>query len=129
MGHALNSLSLLEDQDLKTYPSWDAIVARMLEGHTRSDRDFTLEAAATLSIRGARQMEEGGYQFTRDLKVKAPSLLRVCSEVNDTFLEGIKCPVLVVIGNKTFVPANMLNKWLQMKKVGIYNIMWNLALV
>lgn len=43
----------------------------MLEGHTRSDRDFTLEAAATLSIRGARQMEEGGYQFTRDLKVKA----------------------------------------------------------
>jgi len=32
-------------------------------------------------------------------------------------------------GNKTFIPANMLNKWLQMKKVGIYNIMWNLALV
>ena len=43
----------------------------MLEGHTHSDRDFTLEAAAILSIRGARQMEEGGYQFTRDLKVKA----------------------------------------------------------
>jgi len=30
MGHALNSLSLLEDQDPKTYPSWDAVVARFV---------------------------------------------------------------------------------------------------
>ena len=30
MGHALNSLSLLEDKDVKTYPSWDAVVGRFV---------------------------------------------------------------------------------------------------
>jgi len=42
----------------------------MLEAHTRIDKDFSQEAAATLAIRGVRQTKEGSYQFTRDLQAK-----------------------------------------------------------
>ena len=43
---------------------------RILEAHTKIDKDFSQEAAATLAIRGVRQTKEGSYQFTRDLQAK-----------------------------------------------------------
>ena len=54
--------------------------SRILEGHFKGDIEFDHEAAATLAIRGARQDSSGGYQFTRDLRLKGvrqPELKRV----------------------------------------------------
>ena len=92
MGFALNSLSSIQNKDPKLYSSWDAAVnrsinitcacllaiycnivlcyCRILEAHTKIDKDFNQEAAATLAIRGVRQTKEGSYQFTRDLQAK-----------------------------------------------------------
>lgn len=50
----------------------------MLEGHTKMDKDFTREAAATLAIRGVKQTKEGSYQFTRDLRAKAVRMVSYC---------------------------------------------------
>ena len=44
---------------------------RMCEGHLAMDAGFTREAAAALAVRGSREVAGTGYQFTRDLRLKA----------------------------------------------------------
>lgn len=46
-------------------------VCRMLEGHKSTDPGFTRDAAVALAVRGSRKVEGTGYQFTRDLLLKA----------------------------------------------------------
>jgi pimeloyl-ACP methyl ester carboxylesterase len=71
MGKALRDFSSPITVDTKLYSTWDAVVDRMLEGHQEMDPGFTREAAATLSVRGSKKLQDGSYQFTRDLLVKA----------------------------------------------------------
>ena len=54
------------------------IVCRILQGHVQLDKDFDRECAQTLAHRGSRQLEDGTYQFTRDLRVKSVSNIYQC---------------------------------------------------
>ena len=101
MGKVLRGLGSLSTEDTKVYSTWDAVVDRyiaphtalstpllcetrfsilvyrMLEGHQVMDPSFTREAAATLSARGSKKLPDGTYQFTRDLMVKAVSIVKL----------------------------------------------------
>ena len=100
MGKVLRGLGSLSTEDTKVYSTWDAVVDRyscraphtalstpllcethfmyrMLEGHQVMDPSFTHEAAATLSARGSKKLPDGTYQFTRDLMVKAVSIVKL----------------------------------------------------
>ena len=44
---------------------------RIVAGHVDGDKEFGREAAAALAIRGTRRTENGGFLFTRDIRVKA----------------------------------------------------------
>ncbi len=42
-----------------------------MEGHVQLDKEFDKECAGILARRGAKQLEDGAYQFTRDRRVIA----------------------------------------------------------
>jgi pimeloyl-ACP methyl ester carboxylesterase len=125
MGKALKGLgSLSNTVDTKVYSTWDELVDRMLEGHQVMDPSFTREAAATLSVRGSKKLSSGSYQFTRDLMLRAPSLLRIPGCVSSTFLSAVQCPVLLIVSEnslvtRVYIPLTpeMLPKQLKMVRV------------
>ncbi len=47
---------------------------RIVGGHKDSDKLFDKECASILAERGTRNMADGTYQFTRDIKIKTVSL-------------------------------------------------------
>lgn len=47
----------------------------MIEGHVKLDQQFDRECARVMARRGVRQVEDGSYQFTRDLREVAVSAL------------------------------------------------------
>eukprot|EP00731_Ephydatia_muelleri_P029024 Em0020g668a len=96
MGRALLALNQDTEVKSKVHPTWEAIVARVLEGHAPLDDNFDVSCAAVLAVRGAKAVE-GGYEFTRDPKLKMPSLLRIPHELNIAFLQQIRCQTLVVL--------------------------------
>ena len=57
---------------------------RMCEGHLAMDAGFSREAAAALAVRGSTEVAGTGYQFTRDLRLKAvrtPHTCTVCTSM------------------------------------------------
>lgn len=46
---------------------------RIVEGHKGFDEQFNTESATVLARRGTQQLEDGSYQFTRDLRAKSVS--------------------------------------------------------
>ena len=49
------------------------VLCRIVEGHIQLDKFFDRKCAATLAERGSRKLEDGSYQFTRDIRVKSVS--------------------------------------------------------
>ena len=47
---------------------------RIVEGHNKLDPQFDRRCAEILAERGVRQLENGTYQFTRDVREIAVSL-------------------------------------------------------
>lgn len=57
------------------------------------DPSFTHDAAAALAVRGSRKVEDTGYQFTRDLQLKAVRTLLYVDSVQ-IYLRLITCSLL-----------------------------------
>ena len=66
-------------------PSLTTRACRIQDGHLSVDLAFTTEAAVTLARRGTQQTE-GGYQFSRDLRVKAVRWVSCCEGSKMGFL-------------------------------------------
>lgn len=49
------------------------IYFRIVEGHIGFDKFFDRKCAEILAKRGTRQLEDGSYQFTRDIRAKSVS--------------------------------------------------------
>lgn len=75
-----------------------------MAGHVDNDEEFGRGAAAVLAVRGTRRTENGGFQFTRDIRVK---------EVRESLISDVcmVCYIVLfccVISKNLFVIAN---KW------------------
>ena len=68
----------------KTYPTQEAILARILEGNVHLNE----EGAKVLAIRGAKPVEDG-FTFTRDLRIKSSSLMYFLSNSYQEFANEI----------------------------------------
>lgn len=102
-GQALATLSRFDKPDTKTYENMETMLERIVQGHVGMDGHFDRKCAAILAKRGVHQLEDGSYQFTRDIRAKAPSIMRISHETNRMYVSAIQCPVLVVIGENTQV--------------------------
>ncbi len=72
--------------------SMDAAEARLLD----SNPALTLAAARRLLERGATACE-GGYRFTRDIRVRFPSAFRLSEEMVNSFIRHVSCDVLMIM--------------------------------
>ena len=88
-------------------------MCRIEEGHKGLDSMFDRECAEVMARRGVRQLENGCYQLTRDIKTKAvsshdvitisseclvqPSIVRVNHEANEEFVKAVQCPTVVTL--------------------------------
>jgi pimeloyl-ACP methyl ester carboxylesterase len=70
---------------------------------------LTEESAKMLMIRGAKQVGEDQWAFTRDLRLRNPSILRFSHEQMFQILENIRCEILLVKAKKApwFEPEDL----------------------
>lgn len=73
-------------------PSLEAALAKLL----RSNAALTPAAGEQLLRRGATACD-GGYAFTRDLRVRLPSPLRLTERMTSSFIAHVACDVLMVV--------------------------------
>lgn len=71
-GFVIASAAVFFDINILPNGMCDA-VCRIVEGHIHLDKFFDRKCAATLAERGIRKLEDGSYQFTRDIRVKSVS--------------------------------------------------------
>jgi hypothetical protein len=99
MNESLNAP--LISSDTKVYPTFDQILKRMKEGHTL-DPNLPMESLQLLAIRGTTKVE-GGYKFTRDLRLKQRSILYLPDAIDEPFLKALTFPTLVVMFEDSFL--------------------------
>lgn len=107
-GKALANVSKFDKPDNKSYSSLDTVLERLgtcwggggelyfsavlcdfriVEGHIQMDKFFDRQCASILAKRGTLQLEDGSYQFTRDIRVKSVSGLHPS-------VPSLSCPCL-----------------------------------
>jgi len=74
------------------YP-YEEAVQRLI---TATGGSLTAEAAQTLMIRGAKKTPDSKWYFTRDLRLRSPSILRFSHEQCFTILKQIRSNTLVI---------------------------------
>ena len=92
---AASSIYSLPD-GFKTYPTKESIFQRILEGN----KELNEEAAKVLAIRGTKPVENG-FTFTRDLRIKAGSLMYFLGksylEFTQELLNHISVPSICIL--------------------------------
>jgi len=95
MSLAIDQFLALEEKIQPIPPSYESTdaVDRLVKATRNS---LTAESAKILLKRGSKINEDESYSFTRDLRLRSPSILRFSRDQCFTLLSEIRCPLLIV---------------------------------
>ena len=90
---AVSRAAALRNSKLNVYPSKEVAAKARMAGVGK----ISLEAARTLVDRGVREVE-GGFIWSSDPRLLEPSLIRFSEAQVKAIMEGIECPVQLIVG-------------------------------
>lgn len=109
-----NNKILFEKNGPNIYPSVDAAIERWAQSQPTMNRN----SVRTLVLRSIKEVE-GGFQFRHDVCLKASAHMRINESQMKQCLQGIRCPIMTVWGDKgmLFTENPMKRAYPERKKI------------
>lgn len=102
---AIKKAMQLKASEMTVYPNKEKAAVVRMSGIGRVGK----EAATLLVERGLKEVP-GGYSWTSDSKLLAPSLMRFTEAQTEAVYSGIACPVCLISGDKGYFSSYKLLK-------------------
>jgi pimeloyl-ACP methyl ester carboxylesterase len=109
LARSIKSIQTLSVKALSTYSN----IERAIKARERGMFPLSYSAAKALTERGLKKFE-GGYRWSTDQRLFAPSAIKLLPEQLDAFIRNISCPIALVLAEngvlKSFPHYNELIK-------------------